>query len=119
MVNTTLTNEEHKRLEAWADEIYERRTGANGIPECPFCDDGTVMRFRHGNIHRDPIAWGQNRKCPECYFLVGFGVPMREHEYEETYERMGNRRNYNGKPVEDVEFGEVQERLDALGYLEM
>lgn len=130
----TLTNADHAQLAAWADAICEHRRGR--LPTCPFCvlaaafwDGGETlgvayanaptMEFRHGNIHRDPIAWGQNRKCPECYFLIGFGIPMTEPEYDHTKWLQGGSRHYNGKPAEDVDAGEVQEQLAALGYLEM
>lgn len=76
------------------------------------------MLFRHGNIHKEPIAWGQNRKCPECFFLTSTAVPMTADEYEETHD-IQNGRHYNGKPAEDMESGEVGEQLAALGYLEM
>lgn len=126
-----LTNDDHAHLAAWADEIAEQRRGR--LPRCPFCalwdgllsgslpalDTVPVMEFRHGNIHRNPIAWGQNRKCPECFFLIGFGIPMTEDEYERTKELQGGSRHYDGKPAEDVESGAVGEQLEALGYLEM
>lgn len=123
MAPTTLTNDEHARLAEWADEIAERRR-PQGAPTCEFCylfRDGkeVKMLFRHGNIHREPIAWGQNRKCPECYHIEAFGIPLYEDEYDKTFELMGDSRNYNGKPQEDLEEQEVKEQLGALGYLDI
>lgn len=127
-----LTNEEHERLAAWADELARERRGR--LPICPFClltewfdgadretarERAPVMQFRHGNIHREPIAWGQNRKCPECYLIAGFGIPMHADEFDRTKELMNGAKNYNGKPAEDLDEREVQENLAALGYLEM
>lgn len=131
MPQGTLTNAEHEALAEYADDIARERRGR--LPRCPFCrlfemtadgddpewTDAPVMEFRHGNIHRNPIAWGQNRKCPECYFLIGFGVPLYEDEFEHAKELMGGREHYNGKPREDLAEQEVQEQLSDLGYLEM
>lgn len=123
MATGHLTNEEHAELAEWADELYRERAAGDSLPICPECkllrDNEVTLKFRHGNIHRDPIAWGQNRKCPECYYLHGFGVPMTEDEFEKTKEKMDGQLNYNGKPIEDVQSKEVKERLSDLGYLEM
>lgn len=118
----TLSNKEHEELAEWADEVCKRRR-PQGIPICPFCklsrDKEVTMLYRHGNIHKEPIAWGQNRKCPECYHIEAFGIPMYEDEYDKTYELQGDSRNYNGKPEEDLESGDLGEQLAALGYKEI
>lgn len=116
-----LSNDEHAELAEWADEIARRRR-PQGTPNCPFCKlwrgEDVEMLFRHGNIHTDPIAWGQNRKCPECFHIEAFGLPMTEDEYQRTHD-LQKGRHYNGKPVEDVQTGELGEQLEALGYLSM
>lgn len=111
----TMTNAEHAALAELADELFEEKVGP--LPECPWC--GTTMEFRHGNIHRAPCAWGQNRKCPNCYALHAWGLPMTEPEYEEILELQHGRQQYRGTPAEDIEEGEIGEQLAALGYLEM
>lgn len=114
--NSTLTNEEHRKLEKKAEKlaIIKRKTR---IPDCPCC--GTRMMFRHGNIHKNPMAWGQNWKCPECYLIEGFGIPLTKEEFEEVKELQNGHKHYNGKPKEDVEEKEIKENLKELGYLGM
>lgn len=117
----TLTNAEHAQLADWADEICERRR-PQGTPRCPFCllwrGRDETLAYRHGNIHKNPIAWGQNRKCPNCFVIESFGLPMTREEYDRTYELQGDSRHYNGKPTADTPEGELPERLAALGYLD-
>jgi len=56
-------------------------------------------------------------KCPNCYFVATFGVPISPEEYARLHEE------WNGHRIEDyaiLEKGDeeiVRERLRALGYI--
>lgn len=117
MPEATLTNKEHVQLAKKAEELCKKKRSTGQAPECPYCE--TSMMFRHGNIHKNPIAWGQNWKCPECFLIEGFGIPMTSEEYEEVRELQNGHKHYNGKPKEDIKEKEIKSKLRNLGYLEM
>jgi len=110
-----MTNEEFKQIQEYIDSLAMSKRG--GIPTCPCC--GTRMIFRHGNIHENPLAVGANYKCPKCFLILPFGLPLTREEYETIYKLFGNSRHCDGKPSEDLAEGKLHERLKALGYIEM
>lgn len=87
------------------------------------------MQLRRRTIHKsqpadkpadfDPAIFARDEmyKCPECFFVATFGVPLSEKEYRQILE------TWNGHRIEDYYLNEqgqdeeVLERLRALGYV--
>lgn len=87
------------------------------------------MRLRRLSLHKsqpadhptdlDPAIYARDElyKCPECYFVATFGVPLSPEEYREQL------REWNGHRIEDYWLNEqgndeaILERLQDLGYV--
>jgi len=73
-------------------------------PRCPFC--GTLMRFRRDHPHKTTengvTIWAVDvlMKCPKCYFVATFGIPLSQEEYQRRQETVQ----------------ETKRRLETLGY---
>lgn len=94
---------------------------------CPFC--GTELELRRRTIQKsqpsdnptpdDPTIYARDElyKCPNCYYVATFGIPISKEEYEKTKEAWGGHRIEDYWLNERGDDTKVQERLEALGYL--
>lgn len=83
---------------------------------CPFCQ--TEMMFRHSVISQYPLADAIYMKCPKCFFVAGFGIPIDNKTFElEKKERDGTWFSPYWKNGNDPEHL-IAEKLQALGYIE-
>ena len=97
------------------EEILKQVEKAVNIQEkkCPFC--GIQMQLRRTWLRTAPYARRVLVKCPKCFSLQLFGVPLNKEEFLKQLEES------EGKHVLDIvtasgEDMEIQRRLESLGY---
>ena len=87
----------------------------------------TEMLFHHSFVHhviydrlsgigiyaRDEV-W----KCPKCFWVTAFGVPITRSQYRDYIQTHGGLFEFN-KPVPPGERGALRKRLVALGYMDV
>lgn len=83
---------------------------------CPFC--GSKMKLRRRSLNRSVLPSGLEyyavdtlMKCPNCYYVSVFGIPITERRYYELWERWGGRVDEQGLEAELI-----KNRLKSLGY---
>lgn len=85
-------------------------------PFCPHCN--SEMMFRHSTIGKRPFRDDIFFKCPKCFFICGFGVPLTKKEYERDYHlRNGKALMRPDFSLSEYENAQILRRLKALGYL--
>jgi hypothetical protein len=82
--------------------------------KCPFC--GKQMELRRTWLRTAPYARRVMLKCPKCFNLQLFGLPLSKQEFLRQLEET------EGKHFLDVvtssgEDEEIQRRLESLGYI--
>lgn len=102
------------------------QTAPKGKKLCPFC--GTELVLKRRSVHRSqpgppgaaglPSLYARDElwKCPKCYFVAAFGIPLTPEEYERQLQEWG------GERIEDyylAKSGEERllQRLKELGYI--
>lgn len=83
--------------------------------KCPFCS--TQMEIRRTWLRTAPYARRVMVKCPGCFNLQLFGLPLSKEEFLKQLEES------NGHHLIDIvtssgEDIEIQRRLESLGYIE-
>ena len=99
------------------NKIINRIEQRVGTKICPFCN--TQMKFRHSVIAQGPLSDTIIMKCPRCYYLASFGIPLSKEEFMlEKKERDGNWVSpYFKYGIIDPEHL-IGEQLRNLGYIE-
>jgi len=121
------------------DRSIDRARGNRPYPVCPFCQETMQWRWsvvKSGSINKDlidhiegngsmvetkpargsfPTHDDQTWKCPNCYFVCTFGIPITKAEYDkEIIDRGGQIL----MPDLFVANEDMYNRLKALGYLD-
>jgi len=80
-------------------------------PICPFCGD--LMEFRYAMLRYGPYREDQWWKCPRCFNVQIFGIPLSERKYNELRERYGS----DAFLPEKLDDERMREHLRRLGYI--
>ena len=98
------------------EEILKRVEKSVNIEEkkCSFCS--TQMELRRTWLRTAPYARRVLVKCPKCFNLQLFGLPLSKEDFLKQLEET------EGRHVLDIatasgEDMEIQRRLESLGYL--
>lgn len=100
--------------------IIERRLGK--LPNCPFCN--SQMLFRAASTRKIQKAQIQISdiilKCPKCFYVATFGVPITPQEYEEVKNLLGIDllQAYVKQDLEQEDLKKLIEHLKRLGYID-
>jgi len=100
-------------------EARGERTGPKFCPLCYIINEIVRMKPRFSSLgHHKDLFYVDNvtMKCPRCFLLLTFGVPISKEEYEEE---LAERKKLGlGKSIRaEMDDDHTRERLVALGYL--